>query len=146
VTVDQFRRGVQETEGLALMRVCLTCSVVHVGYKRTARHVMFRLKTLREESWEDIRDICVGDRSGELMIQQSRIVGYWSRVKNWNKSKRAELRDRRAGDYGLGGVEKMAHSETPQEVVTALAEGGAEMACKIGGEDALHQRDDAVEA
>ena len=35
----------------------------------------------------------------------TRIVGYYSRTSNWNKSKIGELRDRHNGDYG---VEKVA--------------------------------------
>jgi len=31
----------------------------------------------------------------------SRIVGYFSIIENWNKSKLAELRDRHKGDYKL---------------------------------------------
>lgn len=33
----------------------------------------------------------------------TRIVGYYSRVNNWNKSKVGELRDRANGNYGLTG-------------------------------------------
>lgn len=29
----------------------------------------------------------------------TRVVGYFSRVDNWNKSKTAELRDRKKGNY-----------------------------------------------
>ncbi len=29
----------------------------------------------------------------------SRVVGYYSRIENWNKSKQAELRDRQRGSY-----------------------------------------------
>jgi len=31
-----------------------------------------------------------------------RVVGYFSRVDNWNKSKIAELRDRQKGNYKIG--------------------------------------------
>jgi ribonucleoside-triphosphate reductase len=34
----------------------------------------------------------------------TRIVGYFSRISNWNKSKLGELRDRRRGDYSVDGV------------------------------------------
>ena len=34
----------------------------------------------------------------------TRIVGYYSRVTNWNKSKLGELRDRHRGDYGVTSV------------------------------------------
>ena len=30
----------------------------------------------------------------------ARIVGYYSRIKNWNKSKLGELKDRQKGNYG----------------------------------------------
>ena len=34
----------------------------------------------------------------------TRIVGYYSRVSNWNKSKLGELRDRHRGDYSVKAV------------------------------------------
>ena len=34
----------------------------------------------------------------------TRVVGYFSRVNNWNKSKLGELRDRQRGSYSLQGV------------------------------------------
>jgi hypothetical protein len=41
----------------------------------------------------------------------TRIVGYYSRVDNWNKSKIGELRDRQSGRYGQTGFEKSNHDE-----------------------------------
>ena len=35
----------------------------------------------------------------------TRIVGYYSRITNWNKSKLGELRDRQAGNYSLGALQ-----------------------------------------
>ena len=40
-----------------------------------------------------------GKREAHVMIHLTRIVGYFSRVQNWNRSKLAELRDRHRGDY-----------------------------------------------
>lgn len=34
----------------------------------------------------------------------TRIVGYFSRINNWNKSKIGELHDRHSGDYAVGGI------------------------------------------
>ncbi len=31
----------------------------------------------------------------------SRVVGYFSKINNWNVSKRAEFKDRQKGDYAL---------------------------------------------
>jgi ribonucleoside-triphosphate reductase len=43
----------------------------------------------------------------------TRIVGYYSRVNNWNKSKLGELKDRRRGNYRLAGVP--VEARTPAE-------------------------------
>lgn len=36
---------------------------------------------------------------GKDVYHVTRVVGYYSRVHNWNKSKLGELADRRSGDY-----------------------------------------------
>lgn len=36
----------------------------------------------------------------------SRVVGYYSRIQNWNKSKQAEFRDRQKGNYQVSNVKK----------------------------------------
>jgi len=46
------------------------------------------------------RDTCTTCESPDV-YGLTRIVGYFSRITNWNKSKIGELRDRRAGSYGL---------------------------------------------
>ena len=43
------------------------------------------------------------DRAPIVLNGVTRIVGYYSRVNNWNKSKVGELRDRANGSYGLTG-------------------------------------------
>jgi len=43
------------------------------------------------------------DRKPIVLNGITRIVGYYSRVNNWNKSKVGELRDRAYGSYGLTG-------------------------------------------
>ena len=40
----------------------------------------------------------------------TRIVGYFSRINNWNSSKLGELRDRHRGSYSLRGMESTAAS------------------------------------
>ncbi len=38
---------------------------------------------------------------GRLLHHMTRVVGYYSMVANWNKSKLGELKDRQVGDYAL---------------------------------------------
>ena len=51
---------------------------------------------------DELRDIFTGKREPQCIVQLTRIVGYYSTTNNWNKSKLAELEDRRRGDYALG--------------------------------------------
>ena len=37
--------------------------------------------------------------SGRDVIHMTRVVGYYSRVENWNPSKKGELKDRQKGNY-----------------------------------------------
>jgi anaerobic ribonucleoside-triphosphate reductase len=46
----------------------------------------------------------------------TRIVGYYSRVTNWNKSKIGELRDRQKGQYGTPNHVKQHSAEALQTV------------------------------
>ena len=47
------------------------------------------------------------DRASIVLNGVTRIVGYYSRVHNWNKSKVGELRDRAKGSYGLTGQNQL---------------------------------------
>ena len=57
--------------------------------------------TIAQSDWASLRDVVLGQRDPEPLYHVTRIVGYFSRVENWNKSKLGELMDRRAGDYRL---------------------------------------------
>ncbi len=51
------------------------------------------------------------DRAPVVLNGITRIVGYYSRVNNWNKSKVGELRDRANGRYGLTNEKPVFQSE-----------------------------------
>jgi len=48
---------------------------------------------IKTQKWEKIK------KGIPDLIYMSRIVGYYSRINNWNKSKLGELKDRHAGNY-----------------------------------------------
>lgn len=56
---------------------------------------------IKEASWEDLEAVFMNQRSPTVMTHVTRIVGYYSQLQNWNKSKIAELHDRHKGDYGV---------------------------------------------
>ena len=50
-----------------------------------------------------LKDLILALKTGELIHLHgvTRIVGYYSRVQNWNKSKIGELQDRHKGNYAV---------------------------------------------
>jgi hypothetical protein len=51
--------------------------------------------------WEELERVLTGAREPRVMTHITRIVGYFSQVHNWNRSKLAELSDRHRGDYAV---------------------------------------------
>jgi ribonucleoside-triphosphate reductase len=51
----------------------------------------------------------------------SRVVGYFSRINNWNKSKTAEFKDRQKGDYAIPASAKSADAKFESKAVTQKA-------------------------
>jgi len=60
---------------------------VHVAYSE-----------IEDLDWNTIYRFVVDGRN---ISHMSRVVGYFSKVQNWNPSKRGEHKDRHAGDYGV---------------------------------------------
>jgi hypothetical protein len=55
--------------------------------------------TVVAEPWEVLEPVLVGTREPLAMHHITRVCGYYSRVENWNESKRAEREARNKGDY-----------------------------------------------
>ena len=64
--------------------------------------------TIRSHPWDVLRDVILGLDPAPL-YHDTRIVGYFSRIENWNKSKLGELRDRRNGNYRVSAEQIAKH-------------------------------------
>jgi len=62
-----------------------------------------------------LRDTCTSCHSDDV-YGVTRIVGYFSRTKNWNKSKLGELKDRRKGNYHVLGTSSLEDDKVAQTV------------------------------
>ena len=51
--------------------------------------------------WMNLKRVLDGG-DASILDQMTRIVGYYSKTSNWNKSKLGELADRRKGNYKIG--------------------------------------------
>ena len=73
------------------------------------RYIEIGVKEILTAPLKDIWDVIANNRKKLVCHGVTRIVGYYSRTHNWNKSKVGELRDRiisRAdGGYGFNGIQ-----------------------------------------
>lgn len=56
----------------------------------------FSFEAIEKNGWPTLEKQII---QGKNVHHLSRVVGYFSRIENWNKSKRGELKDRQRGDY-----------------------------------------------
>ena len=74
---------------------------VFVGNRTNDYKLAIPVSELPDHTWEEFEMICTARRRPDVISKLSRIVGYYSNMRSWNKSKLAEMRDRQKGNYGL---------------------------------------------
>lgn len=107
--ITAFDVAIAETSELEIDGISLdgkACDVITIGSKiKVLNH---QTKDAYEVEIDTIvrtplKDMILALKTGELIRLQgvTRIVGYYSRIQNWNKSKIGELQDRHKGNYGV---------------------------------------------
>jgi hypothetical protein len=56
---------------------------------------------VEKSDWSLLEDVLTCKREPQILYHMTRVVGYYSRVENWNKSKLGELKDRQSGNYAV---------------------------------------------
>ena len=66
-----------------------------------------------DHDWQVLRAVLCGETDPTPLDYVTRIVGYWSRVSNWNASAVGQLKDRRAnvGNYRINEQDKWLEQE-----------------------------------
>jgi hypothetical protein len=72
---------------------------VYIGCDSKNLATRIGMGMVEELDWETLRAIIIGDREPVVLSHLSRVVGYFSRIDNWNRSKLGELKDRHKGSY-----------------------------------------------
>ncbi len=72
-----------------------------VRHIKTGLSTRLPIAAIEEADWKDIEDVLVCNREPIALQHMTRVVGYYSRIDNWNKSKLGELKDRQAGTYAI---------------------------------------------
>ena len=67
-----------------------------IGCRRLDTAAHFSVEAIQNNLWADLEKQIT---QGKNVHHISRVVGYYSRIQNWNKSKKGELKDRHKGNY-----------------------------------------------
>jgi len=67
-----------------------------IGCKKLDTAAFFTPEAIENNDWPVLEKQII---QGKDVYHVTRIVGYFSRIENWNKSKLGELKDRHKGDY-----------------------------------------------
>lgn len=70
-----------------------------VCHKETGIKHAIVVRSILAHPWKDLEEVMTGKRDPHVMTHLTRIVGYYSRISNWNPSKLEELKDRHKGNY-----------------------------------------------
>lgn len=74
---------------------------VTVAYQHSHGVTVLSVDAILQNDWPTIKDILTHKREPHCLQHFTRVVGYYSRVDNWNPSKVSELHDRHKGDYSV---------------------------------------------
>ena len=105
--MTQFYDMIEQHPELQGLGVDAECADRQPGVivKYTKNGLMTRLPVAAIEAveWGILEDVLTGKREPQVLQHMTRVVGYFSRVENWNKSKVGELKDRQKGNYSIAG-------------------------------------------
>jgi hypothetical protein len=101
MTIDELFNNVEDHEDLEGVGIDLENGVFHIrsissGY---CTRIPVGVAEFDDLSWDKLEPVLTGEQEPVSLYYLTRVVGYYSRVDNWNESKIGELQDRRAGDY-----------------------------------------------
>ena len=72
-----------------------------IKHEPTNMEVKIPVDAVKQTDWDTLFDVMTGKREPAVLQHMTRVVGYYSKIENWNPSKIGELHDRQKGDYEL---------------------------------------------
>ena len=105
-----FIEAIEETDNLKIVGTSFNDKKKKIFIIEDISNSGEHIEVLISEIIEQVKSIKIakefvkiihGERSPIVLNGITRIVGYFSRVNNWNRSKIGELRDRRKGEYSV---------------------------------------------
>lgn len=106
-------------EGLGILDTDLG-PMLFIRHMPTALITQIPANALGKLDWPTLEAVLIGRREPRVLEHMTRIVGYYSRLFQWNTSKIGELRDRIRGTYGLEGGRSSEAKAKAEQVVESL--------------------------
>lgn len=98
--LDKFFEKIEDHESLRGVAIEMEeegkLAIEHINSKLVT---VVPAEAVEKADWEILEDIFTCKRDPQVLYHMTRVVGYYSRVENWNKSKIGELKDRQKGNY-----------------------------------------------
>lgn len=103
MNLEDFFGAVESNEDLVGVSIDVEDGILCVKHTPTGLCTTLPSDAIEPDTvtWPLLCDILTGVREPVALYHMTRVVGYYSRVENWNKSKIGELRDRHQGKYAL---------------------------------------------
>ena len=101
----EFYNKIEEHPDLNGVITCIEIKGVDcmaIGCISRGDMVIVPIDSVESAEWELFRDVLLGIKDPIQIYHMTRVVGYYSRVDNWNSSKIGELKDRHKGNYEIG--------------------------------------------
>ncbi|MGR3318455.1 MAG: hypothetical protein ACUZ8O_08230 [Candidatus Anammoxibacter sp.] len=112
-SINFFIKAIEDTDDLTIVGTSFNKEKKEIFIIEDINNSKEHIEVIISEIIEKTKDIKIakefvnvikGERSSIILNGVTRIVGYFSRVNNWNRSKIGELRDRRAGEYSVSNL------------------------------------------
>lgn len=100
MTIEEFIEQLKKTPEVELINENDDNRIV-VRHKPSEVYTCILRDIVPTETWHRLWQIITGDQLVDPIYHVTRIVGYFSRVENWNKSKIGEYNDRKKGNYEI---------------------------------------------
>jgi len=99
--VKKFMSQVEQSEEIIPVGIVVDEMCMVVKHAQTGVEIKLPTKAIEESDWETLYDVMIGKREPTVLQHMTRVVGYYSKIENWNPSKLGELKNRQEGNYEL---------------------------------------------
>ena len=98
--IEEFASSIEEDKDLSIVTFDDKKDCFIVRNEKLKEDYECTFEAVCAQDWQNIGRVLHGGEA-EVLEGRTRIVGYFSKVKNWNKGKLGELKDRQGGKYTI---------------------------------------------